>query len=94
MSAPLLAPFQGWLIRPEWSGRVIAGAYDSKTPEQRRAIVESNPFSYLGVTRSHEDQIEGCSDSELLTLSIKTLERILKPTLSRPQTSRRFMHTA
>ncbi len=78
MSAPLLAPFQGWLIRPEWSGRVIAGAYDSKTPEQRRAIVESNPFSYLGVTRSHEDQIEGCSDSELLNLSIKTLERILK----------------
>ncbi len=77
MSAPLLAPFRGWLVRPEWAGRVIAGAYDSKTPAQRRAIVENNPFSYLGVTRSHEDRIEGCSDSDLLNLSVQTLERIM-----------------
>lgn len=78
MSAPLLAPFQGRLIRPEWAPQVIAGAYDSKTPEQRRAIVEQNPFSYLGVTRSHEDRVEGCSDAELLKLSTQTLERILR----------------
>ena len=52
---PLLAPFAGWLIRPEWAARVIAGAYDAKSPAQRRAIVESNPYSYLGVTRSAED---------------------------------------
>ncbi|MDE0700922.1 MAG: DUF1015 domain-containing protein [Acidimicrobiaceae bacterium] len=78
MSAPLLAPFRGWLIRPEWSSRVIAGAYDSKTAAQRRAIVEQNPLSYLGVTRSHEDLIEGCSDADLLSLSSGTLERILK----------------
>ena len=78
MSAPLLAPFQGRLIRPEWAPRVIAGAYDSKTPEQRRTIVEQNPFSYLGVTRSHEDRFEGCSDAELLRLSAQTLERILE----------------
>ena len=78
MSAPLLAPFQGRLIRPEWAARVIAGAYDSKAPEQRRAIVEQNPFSYLGVTRSHEDRIAGCSDAELLKLSTQTLKRILE----------------
>ena len=78
MSAPLLAPFQGRLIRREWAARVIASAYDSKTPEQRRAIVEQNPFSYLGVTRSHEDRIEGCSDAELLKLSTQTLKRILE----------------
>lgn len=78
MSAPLLAPFQGRIIRPEWAPRVIASAYDSKTPEQRRAIVEQNPFSYLGVTRSHEDRFEGCSDAELLRLSTQTLERILE----------------
>ena len=77
MSSPLLAPFKGRLIQPEWAGRVIAGAYDSKTPEQRRAIVDANPFSYLGVTRSHEDLFDGCSDSDLLDLSTKTLERIL-----------------
>lgn len=78
MSAPLLAPFRGWLIRPEWSDRVIAGAYDSKTAAQRRAIVNQNPFSYLGVTRSHEDLTEGCSDADLLSLSSRTLERILE----------------
>ena len=78
MSAPLLAPFRGRLIRPEWAPRVIAGAYDSKTPEQRRAIVEQNLFSYLGVTRSHEDRAEGCSDAELLRLSTQTLQRILE----------------
>ena len=78
MSAPLIAPFRGRLIRPEWAARVIASAYDSKTPEQRRAIVEQNPFSYLGVTRSHEDRIEGCSDAELLKLSTQTLKRILE----------------
>ena len=77
MSAPLLAPFSGRLIRREWAAQVIASAYDSKTPEQRRAIVEQNPFSYLGVTRSHEDRIEGCSDAELLRLSTETLQRIL-----------------
>lgn len=77
MSAPLLAPFQGRLIRPEWASRVIAGAYDSKTPEQRRQIVEQNPFSYMGVTRSHEDRFDGCSDAELLRLSTQTLRRIL-----------------
>ncbi len=76
-SAPLFAPFRGWLVRPEWAPRVVAGAYDSKTPEQRRDIVERNPFSYLGVTRSREDLFEGCSEADLLTLSIKTLERIL-----------------
>ncbi len=56
---------------------MIAGAYDSKTPAQRRAIVEQNPFSFLGVTRSHEDRFEGCSDAELLRLSTQTMQRIL-----------------
>ena len=43
----LFEPFAGWLIRPEWAARVIAGAYDAKSPEERRAIVETNPYSYL-----------------------------------------------
>lgn len=77
MNAPLLAPFQGWLVRPEWADRVIAGAYDSKTAEQRRAIVEQNPFSYLGVTRSHDDLHARASDAELLDLCIKSFKRIL-----------------
>ena len=46
----LFEPFAGWLIRPEWAARVIAGAYDAKSPAERREIVSTNPYSYLGVT--------------------------------------------
>ncbi len=76
---PLFAPFAGWLIRPEWAERVVAGAYDAKTPEQRRAAVESNPYSYFGVTRSRDDAIEGDtpSDDDLLAKGAETLTRIL-----------------
>lgn len=79
MTRPLLAPFRGWLIRPEWAERVVAGAYDAKTPAERRAIVEANPFNYFGVTRSREDLIEGVelSDEDLLDLGAATLRQIL-----------------
>ena len=45
MTSPLFAPFRGWLIHPDWATRVIAGAYDAKTPAERRAIVDANPFT-------------------------------------------------
>ena len=59
MSGPLFEPFRAWLVRPEWAEQVIAGAYDAKTPAQRRAIIDDNPYSYFGVTRSREDLDEG-----------------------------------
>lgn len=76
---PLFAPFAGWLIKPEWAARVIAGAYDAKSPSERRAIVESNPFSYLGVTRSAEDLASGdvATDEDLLDRGANTLTTIL-----------------
>ena len=37
-SERLFEPFAGWLIRPEWAARVIAGAYDTKSPAERREI--------------------------------------------------------
>jgi len=76
---PLLAPFAGWLISPEWASSVIAGAYDAKTPAERRVIVESNPLSYLGVTRSRDDLLaqDDSTDDELLQLGADTLTRIL-----------------
>lgn len=79
MTAPLFAPFRGWLIRPEWAEAVVAGAYDAKTPDERRAIVDHNPFSYFGVTRSREDLRDGdeLSDDDLLDLGADTLTRIL-----------------
>ncbi len=76
---PLFAPFAGWLVEQGWADLVIAGAYDAKTPTERRSIVESNPYSYLGVTRSREDLVEGdhASDNELLHRGANTLTRIL-----------------
>ncbi len=77
---PLFAPFAGWLIKPDWAHRVIAGAYDSKSPEERRRIVAENPISFLGVTRSPEDLLpdEIAGDDELLDRGASTLSRILK----------------
>lgn len=92
MTPPLFAPFQGWLVRPEWADRVVAGAYDAKTPDERRAIVEGNPFSYFGVTRSAEDLRPGetASDEELLTLGARTLSRILEAGAFEPSPHRAF----
>ncbi len=78
-SAPLFAPFAGWLIHPDWAARVIAGAYDAKSPAERRAIVEANPYSYLGVTRSAEDLAQGdaATAEDLLDRGAGTLKTIL-----------------
>ena len=55
---PILAPFGGWLVKPEWADRVISRAYDNLTPGQRRSIVRENPYSYVNVTRSSEDLLD------------------------------------
>ena len=76
----LFEPFSGWLIKHDWTSRVIAGAYDSKSPEQRRRIVAENPHSYLGVTRSREDLEHGdaATDEDLLQRGADTLTSILE----------------
>ena len=61
---PVLAPFAGWLVKPEWADRVISRAYDNLTPGQRRSISRENPYSYVNVTRSSEDLL----DDEVLSL--------------------------
>ena len=80
MTEALFTGFRGWLIRPDWADRVVAGAYDAKTPAERRAIVEANPDSYFGVTRSREDLAAGDdrSDDDLLGLGAATLSRLLQ----------------
>lgn len=92
MSSPLFAPFQGWLIHPDWASRVIAGAYDGKTPAQRRSIVDTNPYSYFGVTRSAEDLApeESADEADLLRLGAETLTRILDAGAFEPTTHRAF----
>ena len=76
---PLVAPFAGWLVRPEWADRVISRAYDNLSLTQRRAIAAGNPYSYVNVTRSAEDLIgdEGYSLSKLVRLGSAALTRLL-----------------
>lgn len=52
---PVVAPFAGWLVHPDWAERVISRAYDNLSAEQRRNLVTANPYSYMNVTRSRED---------------------------------------
>ena len=76
---PMLAPFAGWLVKPEWADRVISRAYDNLTPGQRRSIVRENPYSYVNVTRSSEDLLddESLSIDRLVTLGAAALTRLL-----------------
>ncbi|MCQ3813271.1 MAG: DUF1015 family protein [Acidimicrobiia bacterium] len=78
MGAPLFAPFQGWLVRPQWAEQVAAAAYDSMSAEQRRIFVEKNPYSYLGITRSREDLLDGCSEADLLQFCITAFQRLIE----------------
>lgn len=79
MSKPLFTPFRGWLVQPQWAGRVIAGAYDSKTPAERRTIIEQNPYNYFGVTRSPADLApdDAPTEKDLLRMGAETLTRLL-----------------
>lgn len=43
------------LIDQTWTNRVPSPAHDSLTAAMRRALIESNPYSYLAVTRSQQD---------------------------------------
>ena len=51
----VLRPFPGLIVDPAWADRVTTGPYDAYSPDERAAISESNPYSFLNVTRSQED---------------------------------------
>ncbi len=74
-----MAPFAGWLVKPEWADRVISRAYDNLTPEQRRSIAAGNPYSYVNVTRSSEDLAdnEDFSLTRLVSSGSAALSRLL-----------------
>ncbi|WP_419925348.1 DUF1015 family protein [Candidatus Poriferisocius sp.] len=59
----LVAPFDGWLVHPDWAERVISRAYDNLSPQQRRELVAANPYSYMNVTRSREDLFDNANSS-------------------------------
>lgn len=76
---PLVAPFRGWIVKPEWADRVISRAYDNLTLAQRRAIAAANPYSYVNVTRSAEDLVdnEDLSLEKLVIQGSAALTRLL-----------------
>ncbi|MXZ66462.1 MAG: DUF1015 domain-containing protein [Acidimicrobiaceae bacterium] len=90
---PMLAPFAGWLVKPEWADRVISRAYDNLTPRQRRSIVRENPYSYVNVTRSSEDLLddEDLSLDRLVMQGATALTRLLDAEVFAP-TGRRALY--
>ena len=51
----VLHPFPGLVVHSEWAERVTTGPYDAYSPDERAALSETNPYSFLNVTRSMED---------------------------------------
>ena len=90
---PMLAPFAGWLVKPEWADRVISRAYDNLTPGQRRSIAKKNPYSYVNVTRSSEDLLdsEDLSLESLVAQGAAALTRLLEADVFAP-TGRRSLY--
>ncbi len=90
---PVLAPFKGWLVKPQWADRVISRAYDNLTPGQRRSIVRENPYSYVNVTRSSEDLLddEDLSINRLVSQGAAALTRLLDADVFAP-TGRRALY--
>lgn len=79
MCEPLVAPFAGWVVHPDWAERVISRAYDNLSPLQRQAIVASNPYSYMNVTRSRDDLFDNAdlSHEDLVSQGAAALTRLL-----------------
>ncbi|MCY4195199.1 MAG: DUF1015 family protein [bacterium] len=85
-SEALVAPFAGWLVHPDWSAQVISRAYDNLSPQQRRALVAANPYSYMNVTRSREDLFDDAdvSHNRLAAEGAKALTRLLDANVFTP----------
>ncbi len=76
---PMVAPFASWVVHPDWAERVISRAYDNLSPLQRQALVASNPYSYMNVTRSREDLFDNSDLSleDLVAEGAAALTRLL-----------------
>lgn len=61
-----IAPFSGFVVRPEAAQDVIAPAYDALSSEERKQYRIANPRSFLHVTRTPEDEADGESNPAVL----------------------------
>lgn len=77
MTEPLFQGFLPHVVTAEWADRVITGAYDALSPTQRSAIANSEPYSYLNVTRSPgDDPDRELSAEELLAMGRDSLQTL------------------
>ena len=85
MTEPTIAPFAGWLVKPDWADRVISRAHDHMSAQERRAIMATNPYSYVNVTRSSDDVTErDLSVEDLVEQSGAALTRLLDEPVFEP----------
>jgi len=82
----VLRAFPGLVIDPTWADRVTTGPYDAYSPEERVAIAQSNPYSFLNVTRSQEDVPIDRRDNVdwLIHQCVESMQRIYEAGAYRP----------
>jgi uncharacterized protein (DUF1015 family) len=54
-----LDPFPARIVRAEWAEHVVSPMHDALSPEERAAILIERPYSWLHVSRTPEDAMNG-----------------------------------
>ena len=69
-------PFEGHVVAPEWARAVVAPAYDSLTPEERRQYADRHPENYLNAMRSADEYAS--SEAPALSAILKRNARFVR----------------
>jgi uncharacterized protein (DUF1015 family) len=54
-----LEPFPARIVRAEWADHVVSPMHDALSREERAAILEERPYSWLHVSRTPDDAVDG-----------------------------------
>ena len=75
-----LDPFPARIVRAEWAEHVVSPMHDALSREERAAILTERPYSWLHVSRTPEDAMNGEDvDPEALDLAnVAALDRLLE----------------